>query len=528
MLVPTTPADPQYPTKQEGPNLLYDYRDNCMLPSDMKFFEKNLALPDVLEREARQAVKSSWVNVLTTKDTEVEKSKTGGDNPGITAIRGASKMTGVNPEVFFKHLTNTEIMKGWMDNLIAARLITSRPDLNVSNDDEVITHDIIYNTYRYPGILSNRDALSSRTLVWQPKKRRRWILWRSCHHHDVPVRDKFLRTWTYGCYMVETDPVDPNSCMYYSFGMVDAKSDYESEGVFSDDDGGILSDDASVGPTGMSKKERKRLKMLERKARRKEKMAKALVGLVMGGGNKKLTPKLGVRSPFGRKKKRGSGSRGTPQQEDEEEEEEEEDEEGIEPTLWEAMKGVYRGDEEDDDDPYSDEDEDGGLDDEANFDEAVNPEELYGFDFDTYAAQRGVDGYDVETSPNASPATKRRSLRMSLNNKMNGLKSDFRKLAAETKDRKEKMISKLKSSRRKDGGKQDDSRVEDELDEKKKRGLKLMPKGMKFAAPKFSPKVKGIVNDVKGIKFGKFSEMKLGGKKKKRTASREKIEGYAV
>ena len=85
------------------------------------------------------------------------------------------------------------------------------------------THDTIFTTYKYPGILSNRDALSSRSLYVDKEAGRRMIMWRSTWHPDYPPTNKFIRTWTFGCYMVCDDPNDPNSCIYYSFGMVDAR-----------------------------------------------------------------------------------------------------------------------------------------------------------------------------------------------------------------------------------------------------------------------------------------------------------------
>ncbi|GMI20141.1 hypothetical protein TrRE_jg9791 [Triparma retinervis] len=218
---PPYPLSPEHESKREGTNTVYHYKDNFMTPIDLSFFNNNLALPANLEAEQAKIPGVPWTPVLRTHNINVDKRKAPGE--AITAIRGVSKLKNVNPDVFYKHLTTPELMKGWMGNLIAAKIVPSRPELNVTSGSFTQTHDTIFTTYKYPGILSNRDALSSRSLYVDKEAGLRMIMWRSTWHPDFPPTNKFIRTWTFGCYMVCDDPNDPNSCIYYSFGMVDAR-----------------------------------------------------------------------------------------------------------------------------------------------------------------------------------------------------------------------------------------------------------------------------------------------------------------
>ena len=140
------PQNPINPSMIEGQHTVYHYLDNVATAADLNFFTNNLATPVNLQREEKVTQnKYSWIPVLRTHNINVDKCKTSGK---ITAIRGVSKLVGVNAGVFYKHLTDTSLMKGWMGNLIQARLLSSRSDLNV--DTELVTekHDVIFTTYR--------------------------------------------------------------------------------------------------------------------------------------------------------------------------------------------------------------------------------------------------------------------------------------------------------------------------------------------------------------------------------------------
>jgi hypothetical protein len=81
-------------------------------------------------------------------------------------------------------------------------------------------HDVIYNTYAYPSILSNRDSLCSRCRLIDRENGKYSLLWRSASHEDEPESKSFIRTWTFGCYILETNPTGTT---FYSYGMVDAR-----------------------------------------------------------------------------------------------------------------------------------------------------------------------------------------------------------------------------------------------------------------------------------------------------------------
>ena len=152
-----------------------------------------------------------WSEVLKTKNIRVMKCKPPGAS--VTAIRGFSLMEGCVPDVFFAHLSTPALMKQWMNNVIDTKSFEPLDEYN----------DVTYNTYRYPGLLSNRDACNNRCRKIDKANGKYIMMWRSCVHPDYPEVPDFIRTWTFGCYIVEAHPTDPNTSMFYSFGMIDAK-----------------------------------------------------------------------------------------------------------------------------------------------------------------------------------------------------------------------------------------------------------------------------------------------------------------
>ena len=123
---PPYPLTPEHDSKTEGSNTVYHYKDNCMTLDDLAFFDKNLALPANLESEQAVSPDVPWTPVLRTHNINVDKRKAPGE--AITAIRGVSKLKNVNPDVFYKHLTTPELMKGWMGNLIMAKVSAGSGD----------------------------------------------------------------------------------------------------------------------------------------------------------------------------------------------------------------------------------------------------------------------------------------------------------------------------------------------------------------------------------------------------------------
>ncbi len=83
------------------------------------------------------------------------------------------------------------------------------------------SNDVVYQSFKYPAILTNRDALYNRFKCYDPSNGSYTIVWRSCCHPDNPMEKNFIRTWTIGAYVIEPCPDDPGSSMLYSFGQID-------------------------------------------------------------------------------------------------------------------------------------------------------------------------------------------------------------------------------------------------------------------------------------------------------------------
>ena len=82
-------------------------------------------------------------------------------------------------------------------------------------------NDVIYQSFRYPAILTNRDALYNRYRRFNTETGAYTIIWRSCCHNDWPHNKNLIRSWTVGAYIIEPCPGDPYSSMLYSYGSID-------------------------------------------------------------------------------------------------------------------------------------------------------------------------------------------------------------------------------------------------------------------------------------------------------------------
>ncbi|GMH71744.1 hypothetical protein TL16_g05732 [Triparma laevis f. inornata] len=161
-----------------------------------------------------------WTIVLNSQKIACQRQRMEGEK--LTKIKGVAKLEGegvwmgvgeggVHPHMLYDAFASSDFRKCWdknmMDMLVAY-------DLGNNND-------VMYQSFRYPAILTNRDALYNRYKSFDEETQSYTIVWRSCCDPSYPHNKNLIRTWTVGAYVIEPVAGDPSSSMLYSFGQID-------------------------------------------------------------------------------------------------------------------------------------------------------------------------------------------------------------------------------------------------------------------------------------------------------------------